>query len=122
MDFVKSIAQSFQHTVGAISFSTIDHRWLVVAFAVFVVVLIIFTQEKARAITILIGLYTLWFAISFIPNVMTTVEKAIPPKQLGVVKIIFGALPLAALLALKKKKRSSSSTYSPSRRTRRYEY
>ena len=123
MEKAASIANFFQQTLGSISFSGIDHRWLIVAFAVFVVALIIFSQEKAKAIMILTGIYGLWFAASLIPGVMQSIEKAVPAREFSVMKIIFGALPIAVLVAVKKKKRSSpSATYSFSRRSRRSEY
>ncbi|MEK7616009.1 MAG: hypothetical protein AAB420_02265 [Patescibacteria group bacterium] len=114
MAVLDSVAKFFQSTLGSISLSTVDHRWLIVAGAVFVIALIVFTQDKARAIKYLILLYALWFVASLVPGVMDKIEKAVPADQLFVIQIIFGALPLVAVIVLKKKhaQRTRQSRYS----------
>ncbi len=99
-----SVGNFFQNTVGSISFSSIDHRWLIIAFAVFAVAVIVFSQEKTKAISILLVVYGLWLIATYIPGVMDWLEKTLVKQDLFIVKIIFGVLPIVALITLKKRR------------------
>ena len=120
MDKLASISHFFQATIGKFSISTIDHSILIIAAGVFVAVLVIFTQERTRAAMILIGIYAVAFALSFVPQAKAQFEKAVPKADRMYVEITLGALPVAALIAMKRKKRGA--IYSPSRRTHQSRY
>ena|SRR3989344_2589190 len=104
MGALDSVAQFFQSTLGSISISTMDHRWIIIGIAVLVVGLIVFTQDKTKAISILISVYAVCFVALMIPAVVAAIEKNIPEKDLFILTIIQGSLPIVGLLVLKYKK------------------
>ena len=98
-----SIASFFQNTIGSISFASIDHRWLIIGFVLLAVTMVVYTQEKSKAITILLVVYGLWLGATYVPGSMAWLEKALSRKDLVVVRLIFQLLPIAALIILRKK-------------------
>src|SRR3989344_6274538 len=104
MNALASVSQFFQNLVGNFSFASADHRWLFIGFAVFVVLLIVFTQDKPKAITILIIIYAVWFVALLIPGISANIEKTISENDLFILNIVIGSLPITALFVFEYKK------------------
>ncbi len=81
-----------------------DHRWLIVGFTALVVLLIIFTQEKPKVISILIAIYGVWFIANLFPAVVSNIQKNISEQDLFAITTILGSLPIVALLVQRYKK------------------
>ena len=104
MQVLESAQAFFQKLFGNISLNTIDHRWLIIGFAVLVIVLLVVTQDKPKAITFLILIYTISFVAFLIPSFVKAYDKAVPSSDRFVINIVFGAMPVVALLVHKYKR------------------
>ena len=104
MAVINSVAQFFQKTFASISLAGPDHRWIIIGVAVLAVAGLVFSQEKHKSITILLGLYGIGLVMSYIPQLMQKYEEAILAQDRLYVDIIVQALPLIALLVMKYKK------------------
>lgn len=104
MELLHSASQFFQNTLGSISLSTTDHRYFIVGFALLIVALLVITQDKPKAITFLIIIYTAWFFANLIPGFVRGYEKAVPSQDRLVLTIVFGIMPIIALLVHKYKR------------------
>ena len=104
MTQLSSISHLFQKTVGSISLTGADHRWVIIGIAVVVVGIVVFALDKSKAMTTLLIAYGVGAVASYIPQVMQQFDRAVAVSDRLYIKIIISALPLVALLVLKYKK------------------
>lgn len=104
MGQLEKLAAFFQQTIGSVTAADIKFSWLVIAFGIILLILI-FTLEKSKAILTLLVLYALGFIALQIPMATEWLKTVLNKQQLRYTTIGLGAIPIIVLLVVKFKKK-----------------
>lgn len=90
---------------GVAMIKVFDPFWIIFVVVAVVLVVAIVTLDKPKAISMLLIVYTIGFALTLIPAVMEWLERILDAREQKYALIALGLLPLVTLIVHKKKKR-----------------
>lgn len=105
------IAKYIQHTAASINLNGIDQLWLMILFAIVVIVVAGYTVGRFKTAIAILAIYGIGFVMQYIKSLPKQLQVFLDNKN---VRFVWTILPLIALILLfleKRKKRAKPSPH-----------